>query len=72
MVYYLLVVYPSLPKLYLSREEPVVFRILIKVSYLDPTYSLTFFAYKSQCKTGITGFADWSFLPTPEQLYIHF
>jgi hypothetical protein len=41
MVYFLLVVCLSFRKLYLGREYPVVFRNLIKVSYLDPTYSLT-------------------------------
>jgi hypothetical protein len=71
MFYYLLVGYLSLPKLFLSREEPVVFRNLMKVSYRDLTCILKFFAYKCQGKTGITGDADWSLHRTPEQLSIH-
>jgi hypothetical protein len=50
----------------------VVFRKIKKVGYLDPTYILTFFTYKSKGIPGITGDADWSLHRPPEQLSIHF
>jgi hypothetical protein len=43
----------------------VVFRNLIKVSYLDPTHSLTFFSYNIQGKTGISATPTGVFIALP-------